>query len=280
MSHWTLDDVPWQAFDPAKVDPEILRIVKAAGLVEYNGHEYVRYLCNVFAGDPEFRKEAEQWGREEVQHGEALGRWAALADPSYDFQAAFKRFVDGYTLETDVTASVRGSCAGELIARCIVETGTSSYYTALAESISEPVLRDICRRIAADELRHYKLFYSRLKTYLARENLGSWGRLRIAIGRIAETEDDELAYAYFAANAGTGERYDRMRYSRAYARGVYRLYREHHVERGIAMVFKAVGLSPHGLLNRLAVKFAWSTLRRRVRRLQATELQVEPAPAV
>jgi len=143
MSHWTLDDVPWQAFDPAKVDPETVRIVKAAGLVEFNGHEYVRYLCNVFNDDPAFQKEAENWGVEEVQHGAALGRWAALADPSFDFPAAFQRFIDGYKLQTDVTASVRGSRAGELIARCIVETGTSSYYTALAEATDEPVLKDI-----------------------------------------------------------------------------------------------------------------------------------------
>ena len=182
-------------------------------------------------------------------------------------------------METDVTDSVRGSRAGELIARCIVETGTSSYYTALAEATAEPVLQNICRKIAADELRHYKLFYARLKTYLQRENLGSWGRLRIAIGRIAETEDDELAYAYFAANAAAGEPYDRKRWNRAYVSRAYAVYREHHIERGMAMVFKAVGLTPHGWLNRIAVKFAWSTMRRRVRRLQAAELHAEPLSA-
>jgi rubrerythrin len=273
MSHWTLDDVPWHAFDPSKIDPETVRLVKAAGLVEYNGHEYVRYLCNVFADDPAFQAEAERWGHEEVQHGEVLGRWAKLADPSFDFQAAFKRFVEGYKLETDVTASVRGSRAGELIARCIVETGTSSYYTALAEMTEEPVLQDICRKIAADELRHYKLFYSRLKNYLDRENLGSFGRLRVAVGRIAESEDDELAYAYYAANATTDEPYDRKRWSRAYVSRAYAIYRERHVERGMAMVFKAIGLKPNGWLNRVAVKFAWLSMRRRVRRLQAAEAQ-------
>ena len=30
---WNLDDIPWKRFDPAKVDLEILRIVKAASLV-------------------------------------------------------------------------------------------------------------------------------------------------------------------------------------------------------------------------------------------------------
>ena len=42
--HWTLDDIPWDAFDPARVDPELLRAVKAAALVEHNDDEYVSYL--------------------------------------------------------------------------------------------------------------------------------------------------------------------------------------------------------------------------------------------
>ena len=265
MSHWTLDDVPWKEFDATKVDPELVRIVKAASLVEYNGHEYVKYLCNVFDDDAALQTDVRRWGGEEVQHGEVLARWAQLADPSFDFEAAFKRFTTGYRLETQVDASIRGSRAGELIARCIVETGTSSYYTALADITGEPVLKDICKKIAADELRHYKLFYSSLKTYLERDGLGFWGRLGIAMGRIRESEDDELAYAYYAANHAD-EPYDRQRWTRAYVGRAYSVYRQHHVERGIAMVLKAVGLPPNGKLNRVASRFAWFTMRTRAKR--------------
>jgi hypothetical protein len=88
----------------------------------------------VFHDDDGFRAVAGDWSLEEVQHGAALARWAKLADPSFDFDIAFKRFVDGYKIPIDVNASVRGSRCGELVARCIVETGTSSYYTALAEA--------------------------------------------------------------------------------------------------------------------------------------------------
>jgi rubrerythrin len=271
MSHWTLDDIPWHAFDATKVDAETLSIVKAASLVEYNGQDYVRYLCNVFTDDAEFQELARVWGVEEVQHGAALGRWAKLADPSFDFEGAFQRFLDGFRLQTDVAASIRGSRSGELIARCIVETGTSSFYNALMEATDEPVLKEIARRIAADELRHYKLFYSRLKQYLDAEGLGFWGRLRVAAGRIAESEDDELAYAYYAANFAAGADavpYDRKRFNQAYARRAYSIYRPHHVDRGMAMVFKAIGLTPNGQLNRLASKLAWFALQNRTRRLE------------
>jgi len=266
MPHWTLDDIPWERFEPAKLDPELLRIVKAASLVEQNGADYARYLCGVFVDDRLFQEAARSWGDEEIQHGLALGRYAHLADPGFDHEAACARFTAGFRVNLDATASVRGSRAGELVARCIVETGTSSYYTALAEATEEPVLKAICRRIAADELRHYKLFLTHLRRYLEREGLGTWGRLRIALGRIRESEDDELAFAYHAANDPGGV-YDRKRATRAYARRAYAVYRRHHVERGIAMVLKTAGLAPNGRVNRLATGIAWWGMRKRAARL-------------
>ncbi len=259
MKNWTLDDVAWSDFDRSKVDPDLLKLVKAAALVEHNGYDYAIYLNNVFGDDPEFRAAVDLWAREEVQHGEALGRWAMMADPTFDFAAAFKTFTDGYKLPLDATTSVRGTRAGELMARCIVETGTSSYYSALRDAAAEPVLKQICAYIAADELRHYKLFYTHMRRWLEREHLGKWGRLRIGLARLHESEDDELAYAYYVANAAPGEAYDRATYAAAYVRRAYAVYRPGHVQRGIAMVLKAAGLDATGRLNgwltRLAVRF-------------------------
>lgn len=266
MKGWTLDDISWTSFDAARVNPETVKVVKAAALVEHNGYEYADYLCNVFSDDPDFQQAARNWAVEEVQHGEALRRWAELADPNFDFPAAFKTFTEGYRLPLDAEESVRGSRAGELIARCIVETGTSSWYTAIKDGSDEPVLKQICQHIAADELRHYKLFYSHLKRYLEAEGLNRWGRLRVAAGRITETEDDELAYAYFAAN-GEGAPYNRKHFSRAYAARAYAFYRPQHVERGMAMVFKAIGLDPQGRLHHWASRLAWRFMDTRTRKL-------------
>src|SRR5258708_2822390 len=225
------------------MDPATGERVRAASLVEYTGAAYARHLCRVFADDPAFQARARQWGEEEVQHGAALARWAALADPSFEFDSAFARFREGYRSDFDSASSRRGSRAGEMIARCIVETGTSSYYTALREAAAEPVLQEICRRIAADELRHSRLFYQNLRACLAREKLGRWARLRVVLRRLAEGEDDELAYAYYAANEADRP-YDRHRCSRAYARPAFALYRPHHVKRGIPMTLQSVGLTP------------------------------------
>ena len=266
MRHWTLDDIPWDHFDRNKLDADVVRIVKAASLVEYNGGAYAHHLCRIFHDDPDFQRSARRWGEEEIQHGRALARWAKLADPSYDFVAAFDRFQAAYRVDFDRDASCRGSRTGEMIARCMVEVGTSSYYSALRDGVQEPVLKEICRNIAADEIRHYKLFYKNLTRCLECERIGFWRRLRVGFGRIAEAQDDELACAYYAANEAEGP-YDRRRYSRAYERRAFSLYREPHVRHIVAMAFKAVGLSPHGGLAQTASRLAWNAMRYRVIRL-------------
>jgi rubrerythrin len=271
MKHWNIDDLPWSAFRADKVDSELLRMAKAASMVEHNGWAYARYLSEVFHDDEEFKRIAWQWAEEEVQHGQALARWAKMADPEFDFEGAFGRFADTIRLPEGAARSVRGSRVGELVARCVVEVGTSSYYSALAHAAEEPVLKEICLKIAADELRHYKLFYRSMKQYAEREHIGFWRRLWVALGRVFESEDDELAYAYYIANDAATGPYDRKRAARAYIQRAYGYYRYGHVEWGMAMVFKAIGLKPHGRLNRALARVAYRFMRYRVQRFSAAE---------
>ena len=265
MKHWTLDDIAWERFDPGKVNPDLVKVVKAASLVEKNGRDYGRYLQEVFRDDPEFSEAAILWGEEEVQHGDALGRWAEMADPSFDFPAAFEDFAAKIKLPAGVASSVRGSRVGELVARCVVECGTSSMYSALAGAADEPVLKQICLKIAADELRHYKLFYEHEKRYLEFERVGRLRRFWVALTRATEMEDDELAYAYFAANRRNSGVYNRKTAKREYATKVYGYYKYHHVERAISMVFKAAGLKPHGLVSTWLSKSIYAVLKWRTR---------------
>jgi hypothetical protein len=272
MKHWHIDEVAWDQFDPARVNPDIVLLVKAAAMVERNGTDYAIYLKNVFRADPAFCAAADNWAVEEVQHGDALGRWATLADPGWDYAAAFDRYRTGYTLPLGAQTSVRGSLTGELIARCIVETGTSSYYTALADATDEPSLQQVCRLIAADEYRHFKLFYDHMKRYLTRENIGVLRRLRIASGRVTETEDDELAFAFHCSNEPPGLAYRRERCTAAYMGRAMGFYRRHHIERGMGMILKAVGLPPRGRLSRLTTALAWTLLQRRQKRFSSALL--------
>lgn len=267
---WSLDDIPWDRFDHSKVEDHVLEAVKAASLVEYNAPDYVEYLHRVFHGAPaETVASITHWGQEEAQHGLALGRWSELADTSFDFKAAVERFRAGYKpphFTTTDGVSVRGSRRGEMIARCVVESGTSSFYSAIRDATDEPVLKEIAGRIAADEFRHYKLFFETLHAQDEPE-LSFWRRLFIAARRVSESDDDELAFAYYSANIPKDREaeipYQRARFARAYNARAMALYRRHHIRKLVQMVAKAVGADPQGRPAALASTVLWNTLRLR-----------------
>ncbi|MFT9216396.1 MAG: ferritin-like domain-containing protein [Acetobacter malorum] len=252
MKHWQIDQLPWDKFDPSRVDPQLVPAIKAAAVVERNSVDYAIYLNNVFHDDPDFKQAAEHWAVEEIQHGDALGRWAMLADPEWNYQAAFQRYRDFYHIPLEVEESVRGSRTGELIARCMVETGTSSFYSALADATDEPVLKALCKQIAADEFRHFKLFYDHMHRYLKRERISTLQRARIALGRVTESEDDELASAYYTTNEPPSLPYDHNRCIAAYMSRAMKNYQPRHLRRVTSMVFKTIGLTPHSKIQDLA----------------------------
>jgi hypothetical protein len=246
---WNFEDIDWTLFDPSKVDPNLVRLLKAGSVVEHNGSDYGLYLKSVFKGDTLFIKEIESWTKDEVKHGRVLAAWVKLADPSYDFDERFKAYVAGYPIDVTAKVSKRGSRGGELLSRCMVEIGTSSLYSALKDATNEPLLKQICGKIAADELRHYKLFYTHLQRYQGVEKLGFFKSLRIAVGRLFENEDDELAFAYYTANQETNP-YDRTYYTQMYGKSVYRLYKKGHVDRSMALFCKAIGVNPTGWMQK------------------------------
>jgi rubrerythrin len=244
--------------------------MKAASLVEYNAADYVAYLKRVLKDSgPQTAAAIELWGREEVQHGQALGRWAEMADPSFNFMEAFERFHAGYKpphFASDDTLSVRGSRRGEMVARCVVESGTSSFYSAIRDATDEPVLKEIAGRIAADEFRHYKLFFETLHAQ-DEPDLPFWRKLWVAVTRVNESDDDELSFAFYAANVPASQEasrpYIREEYSRAYHAEAMTLYRRPHINKMVQMVAKAVGANPQSRTTAAASAVLWRVLRMR-----------------
>ncbi len=263
---WRLEDINWDRFDPTKVDPMVLSVVRAASMVEYRSADYVTYLCNIFPDDEVFQEAARVWGEEEIQHGRALGRWAKMADPSFDFDGAFADFRANYDLALDAEESIRGTRSAELLARCMVEIGTSSFYSSIHDAVEEPVLKQICTLIARDEFSHYGLFRRHMERYLADEKLSTWSRIRIMIGRTLETSDDELAYAYHAANRLPGP-YNRRVASDAYATRALSLYRLVHIKKGVILASKALGLSREGWWQDAIAKTIYRIMRWRSRKV-------------
>lgn len=247
MTYWSLDTIDWDRFDASRVQPQLLALARAACLVEYNADTYTDYLCRVFSDDPELQSKFSAWGDEEKRHGLAIARWVELADSGFDFRHSLSVFRDAYEqLPKEGTLSVRGSRARELVARCIVECGTSSFYSALRDAAEEPVFRQICDLIAQDEIRHFNLFRKALESkYGPQEGLGLLARARVVLGRMLETSDEELSFAFRAGNF-PGEPIEIQRfdeYSRDYMRRIARLYQPEHFRLGLALAMKAAGLN-------------------------------------
>lgn len=261
---WKFEDIDWSLFDPRKVNPEIVRVLKAGSVVEHNGSDYGLYLKGVFAGDKLFEKEIDSWSKDEIKHGKVLAHWVTLADPSYNFEERFKAYVAGFPIDIHAEESIRGSRGSELLTRCMVEIGTSSFYSAVRDATDEPLLKQICHKIAADELRHYKLFYTHFQRYQAQEKLSFRKRLEVALGRLFENEDDELAFAYYTANKETAP-YNCKHYTQVYGKAVYNYYQKIHVDRGMALFCKAVGLNPQGWLHKGLAFLAFTILSRKAK---------------
>ena len=170
----------------------------------------------------------------------------------------------GSACRSTASRSVRGSRAGELVARCIVETGTSSYYAALGEAAA--------RAGAASDLpAHRRRRDPPLQALLhaissAISRASGWASGAGCASRSAASPNRRTTSSPSPITRRTSRAlpYDRApRGARLCAARLCASMRRHHVERGIAMVFKAVGLKPNGRLNRVATGLAWWSLRRR-----------------
>ena len=99
MGGWTLEDIDWKAFQKNKVDTSLVKIVRAASMVEYRSGDYVLYLKKIFSDDKKFINLIEKWGYEEKLHGKALAKWLSLADPNFNFNKSYDEFYKNYSID-------------------------------------------------------------------------------------------------------------------------------------------------------------------------------------
>ena len=182
--HWTIEDLDFSriALDKVRPDENLFYLVTSASFIESGSDLYTHNLVDFFQGDQEVTDWLSQhWELEELQHGKALRAYVRHVWPEFDWDTAYGNFLEEYATycKVELLAPTRGL---EMTARCVVETGTATYYRAMARCTDEPVLQDLATRIATDEVNHYKHFYRYYRRYREQEKLG---RLRVmgTIGR-------------------------------------------------------------------------------------------------
>lgn len=197
---WSMEDIPYDRLTHARVrdDRQLFYIVASASFIESATATYTDNLIAFFHDDPEVVAWLRHhWQPEELQHGAALKRYVQTAWPDFDWDAAYRAFLAEY-LPLCTIERLAGTRALEMAARCVVETGTASFYRMLSDLAAESVLKDLAARIGADEVRHYKHFYRWFRGYRVLERPSRLAVLRTLWSRSADVESEDALCAYKA----------------------------------------------------------------------------------
>ena len=117
-------------------------MIAAASLMESATDLYTENLIEYFAGDDEITSWLkDNWLPEELQHGRALRRYVETAWPDFPWDEVRQDFIEEFRPFCDeALEQARGL---EMASRCVVETGTASFYTCLSRASPDPVLASV-----------------------------------------------------------------------------------------------------------------------------------------
>jgi hypothetical protein len=257
---WSVNEIRYSDIehDRVKDDSQLLYLLAAASFTEMTSDLYAHNLVAFFAEDREAIEWLQQrWEPEERQHGIALKLYVQTAWPDFDWDVAYRGFFSEFSQCCSMEALER-SRALELVARCVVETGTSAFYGMLAAANFEPVLTQLVSNIRADEIRHYKYFYRHFLKYCERERPGRMAILKTLVKRAAEVQSEEqpiaFKHVYLAGNPASGYRRTNYDSYRQAVRGIAKL----HLNREMAMkmMLKPLGLGV--MIDRIGLSLATS----------------------
>jgi len=263
--HWSLDDIPWNEIrrDAVAHSDGLFYMVATASLMESATDLYTANLIEYFDGDEQITSWLRGfWLPEELQHGRALRRYVETAWPDFPWEKVRAGFVEEFRpFCEEALEATRGL---EMASRCVVETGTASFYTCLSRASPDPVLSLLTRRIAEDEVRHYKHFLRFFRKYREIERPGRsavapalWRRVRMTGG-----EDRLVVLKHICAARHPGTRFDADAYRRVHS-ACRELMRPHvPAEMSVRMLLKPLELGPR--MQRMIVPALAALARRAV----------------
>ena len=253
-AHWRLEDIDFSAIDHARiVDNEALfYLLVSASFIESGSDLYTRNLVDHYAEQPlvaEWLRE--HWEHEELQHGRAFAAYVRAAWPAFPWQAAFDSFIAEYGALCTAEA-LEDDRALELAARCVVETGTTSYYQTLRGLSDEPVLQTLLGHIRADEVSHYKHFLTYFKQVRQTRTVSRWRVARVLARRLQEIRDSDsdVALRQVWAHKGALFPHGEQRFEDVTARLYSLVSRQLPAQQAVRMLLKPLVL-PHWLETRL-----------------------------
>ncbi|WP_089726473.1 ferritin-like domain-containing protein [Candidatus Thiosymbion oneisti] len=154
---WKFDEIAWSRIARDRTTPQLLEHVKSVVNVEFTTFPGAMNFFREFSDDMDFTQWVTVWLYEETRHPHILMRWLSHFDVYFDASEMAERR-EIYPLGQ--------SRVGTLSMNIISEMRAASWYLDLAAAVDEPVLKDICMKLSADESRHAAGFYTYAKKYI------------------------------------------------------------------------------------------------------------------
>jgi len=206
VRRWNLDDIRFDLIDVDSVrnNDFLFLTLASASFVEILAETYSGNLVLHFEGNEPITDWLRgSWQSDEVQHGLALKKYVNTVWPEFDWERGHKSFTEDYQRLCTVE-QLEPERALELIARCVVETGTSTFYRAVHDYVSEPILRELLNNIKTDEIAHYAFFRTHFESENATRRHGAWSSLKTTWHRLRDVRGED---AYIAFKHVYNERY-------------------------------------------------------------------------
>jgi hypothetical protein len=144
-ARWPLSELRWDEIDKSKVTTELVEDIKVAAHGEWTTFSATEAFMKLFHGDVDFSQWLAVWFYEETKHPLAFIRWLAkLGIPTDESLIHHGRKI----------APMAGSKVEVLTSNICSEIVAHTSYYLLEKSVTEPVLAEILRNVARDEMRH------------------------------------------------------------------------------------------------------------------------------
>ncbi len=205
MLRWNYKDIKYDKIDKSLIEDNnfLFNLLTIASFIEITSDVYDKNLSIYYKDNEEVVEWLNNtWKIEEIQHGKALKEYINYVWSNFDWEKSYKNFLKGYIPLCKVD-NLEDTKAKEMLARMVVETGTSTAYKAIAayaKDLNEPILEQIAKNISKDEVYHYEKFEEIFKYYKDKEKLKNSEIVKILYKRAKDINNEDIKIAYEAIN--------------------------------------------------------------------------------
>jgi hypothetical protein len=204
VAKWTIEDIDFQSIDTDQIRKNdfIFYVAAASSFLETTVPVYVKNLTAFLEKDIEISKWLnEVWEPEEVNHGRAMRSYIEHVWPEYNWRNAYSSFRKNYLNYCKVEL-LRPTCALEMLARCVTETGAANFYRMVYNYIEEPIFSNTMKNMFQDEVRHYSVFFKKYEQYNKEEKVSFFQKFKLVISRNQIVSEEDLYTAFQHINSG------------------------------------------------------------------------------